>query len=75
MNKEKNYTVYFNDPKNDPIQFRILVDEAGNCRIPNGINIKNETHRLNASVTYEQAMNWVKQTLWKFKIEEIKEKE
>ena len=73
MTKKRKYKVYFKNTKIDPIQFRITEDEVGNCRIPNGIKIKNETHNLNANVTFEQAINWVEKTLQKFEIEEIKE--
>jgi hypothetical protein len=75
MKKERNYTIRFKNPEVHPIQFRIITDEAGNCRVPGGIKIKNETHQLNTSGTYEQVMNWIKETLWKFEIEEIKENE
>lgn len=75
MNKERNYVINFKNSKIDPIQFRIIEKEPGNCRIPNGIKIKNEQHFHNGSPTHEQAIIWIKQTLWKYEIEEIKENE
>lgn len=72
--KMKKYIIKFKDQKIDPIKF-IITEDNNNCRVFNYVTVKEENYILNANGTYEQIINWVKEKLWKFPIEEIKEDE